>query len=91
MIMYMVILLMAYFVFSLFFTGLYVRYTDNGVAKFLRKHFYLFPFFPVATPLLIVSWALWKTGCLIFRVLRYAFEAISGKKTYRRRSRYYRS
>jgi len=88
MLMPMVTLLMVYAVFSFLLSALYVRYTADKLAKFLRRHFYIFPFFPVTVPLLLVACTTSKISCLLFRFLRRSFERISGKKTYRRRSRY---
>lgn len=88
--MHMVTWLIAYFIFSFVVAAIYVRFAPaQKLAKFLRKHFYLFLLFPLVAPFLMGLWIASATIRLVFRCLRCLFERISGRKTYRRRSRYY--
>lgn len=87
-----IILLLGYAVASFVLTALFVRLgKQTGLAIKIRQRFYWFPFIP---PVLFVQGFLqivaWASRSLI-SLLRYCFESLSGKKTYRRQriDRYY--
>lgn len=91
MVVHMAAWIVAYLILSFFLAALYVRKARRSKwTKFLRKYFYFFPALPIALPFLLFSWLILSISRRIFSSTRRIFEKLSGKKTYRRKSIYYR-
>ncbi|CAO1650650.1 hypothetical protein NYA22BAC_00884 [Parasphingorhabdus sp. NYA22] len=91
MVMHMGAWVASYFILSLFITALYVRQAKRSKwTKFLRKHFYFFPIVPIIVPFMTISRLILAINGVVFRSMRWIFEKLSGKKTYRRRYGYFR-
>lgn len=77
--------LLTYAIGSFLLTALFVRLEErSALAVMVRRHFYCFPFMP---PILL-GWGLVHGMSRAVRAvdafLRYCFEILSGRKTYRR-------
>jgi hypothetical protein len=83
--------LTVYLILSLLVAALYVRRNGRGKwTKFLRKYFYLFPLFPIIVAIWVLLQVIAACCRMIFASARWIFEKLSGKKTYRRKSIYFR-
>ena len=85
--------LLGYAVTSFLLTAIFVRLNEQSrLAQKIRCHFYWFPIIPLI--LLSREFSRFVTRGLraLLDLLRYCFERLSGKKTYRRQriDRYYR-
>lgn len=83
--------LTCYLLISFILSALYVRFADRSpMAKALRKHFYLFPFIPIFALMYLLIRAVTLMVGIPAKIIRRAFEMLSGKKTYKKRSAYYK-
>jgi len=91
MTVYVIAGLAAYLVLSFLFTALYVRFAaESKLTKFFRKNFYSFPFFPILFLVKMVGAIISPIFTVLPKLIRTIFEKISGKRTYRRGSNYYK-
>lgn len=86
---YATIAITGYLVISFILTALYVRFAQSTrLVTTTRKYLYLFPVIPILLLLdLLMRGARLLTGTAA-QLVRRAFEKLSGKKTYRKRSVY---
>ncbi|VWX62023.1 hypothetical protein [Sphingorhabdus sp. 109] len=75
-----------YLVLAFFFSALLVRFFgQSSLSKSIRRHFYIFPAIPLIAIVVLLLKMLWYLILYPTRLLRFLFEKLSGKKTFRKR------
>ncbi|MEM8918483.1 MAG: hypothetical protein AAGE37_06430 [Pseudomonadota bacterium] len=88
------LILSGYLLSSFVLTAMLVRFVPKtDVARMSRKHFYFFPFVPIIIVTLwvafLLKWLLFVLLALPYKMVRRAFEILSGHKRRRRKTYYH--